>query len=129
MNFVCPFFYFLNMNRIYYIKNPTIETKENRYEISWFLNDPDFDVPELFSFTISIDELREISEKIRMPFTSFIMYTVIERSVEWLLDELLGTKDDKCKYRMDVHSQFVEDNKNILKQMEEMINGQISRTA
>lgn len=116
------------MNRIYYIKNPTIETKENRYEISWFLNDSDFDVPELFSFTISIDELREISEKIRMPFTAFIMYTVIERSVEWLLNELLGTKDDKCKYRMDVHSQFVEDNKNILKQMEEMINGQISRT-
>ena len=105
----------------YELESPTIDMDEinENYKFMWYLLDDAYDIPQFFSFEMSKSYIEDLKEK--KVCILCIMNTIVNKCVDWLLDNELETKDDKNKFRMDFHDQFIQDNKTMLNDFENMI--------
>lgn len=85
----------------------------------WYLNDNVIDVPVLFSWVIPEMLLEQLNS--HNCTCAYIIENIISRCVEWILDNELGTLDNKNKFRANYRKQFIENNKEMLNSLENMI--------
>lgn len=113
------------------IRNPMVDYKVNNMVIGWMIVDKDTDVPEYFQIAFTQYELNKYYRLIGNP-VHYIMNNIINESVNHIINyiEYFGNLDYEydindveflSKLRSEVHTWFVHDNINILKEFEKML--------
>lgn len=111
------------------LRNPTIDVNVNNVMIGWIIVEKDTEVLETFKMELNIDLLKKLCT-LHIDISNYIMHTVIDESIKWIVESVkddvnfkdkMSSDEFSSKLMFEVHTWFVNDNKTVLNTFENMI--------
>lgn len=111
------------------LRNPTIDVNVNNIMIGWIIIEKDTEVLETFKIELNIDLLKKLCT-LHIDISNYIMHTVIDESIKWIVESVkddvnfkdkMSSDEFSSKLMFEVHTWFVNDNKTVLNTFENMI--------
>lgn len=111
------------------LRNPTIDVNVNNIMIGWIIIEKDTEVLETFKMELNIDLLKKLCT-LHIDISNYIMHTVIDESIKWIVESVkddvnfkdkMSSDEFSSKLMFEVHTWFVNDNKTVLNTFENMI--------
>lgn len=97
--------------------------------IGWIIVEKDTEVLNEFKMELNIDLLENVCA-MPIDLSNYIIHTVIDKSIEWIVEyvkddvnfkDKMSSVEFSSNLRLEVHTWFVNDNKTVLNTFENMI--------